>query len=612
MRPLFGTDCNGSGPRPTRLEPETARGLDSGAMATEPEPEPEPEEGSAVRRVLTDARSSLTSFARTFRSPDLAKAQVAFLAFSIAEWAVYIALIVYAFQDGGSVMVGLVSLLSLIPAALLAPVGAVLGDRHRRERVLLLAHTALAVMTGLAALALLLEAPAPVVYLAGTTAGWLVVLVRPTHASLLPRLAHTPEELTSGFAAVGVIESVSALVGPLLAGGVMALAGGSISGPGLVYAVLAVMLAVGAGCVATIRTRTEPAHDGEPLSTRVLASEAATGVRAVARDRRSLLLVFAMGLALFQLGFVDVLIVVLAFEVIGTGDAGVGFLTASIGVGSIVGAALAVGLSTRRSSPAFQSGSAISGLSLLGIAASPALAGGFLAVSGAGWTLADVNGKLMLQRLIPDKHLSRAFGVLESLYMAGEGLGAFIASILVVAIGPRPTLIVAGLMLPVTILLFRRRLRAIDVGLRIPEGEMELLRGMRIFAPLPAPTLERVARNLVPVSAARGAQVITEGDVGDRFYAIADGTVDVDVRGRVIATEGPGSCFGEIALLHDVPRTATVTANSDLRLLALDRDDFLRAVTGHEPSDDAARAFAAERISEQRFGGEEDEPEDPV
>jgi CRP-like cAMP-binding protein len=166
-------------------------------------------------------------------------------------------------------------------------------------------------------------------------------------------------------------------------------------------------------------------------------------------------------------------------------------------------------------------------------------------------------------------------------------------------------LVVAGLLVPVTILLTRRKLQELDVGVRIPEGEMELLRGTRIFAPLPAPMLERVARNLVPVSAASGAQVIRQGDHGDRFYAIVDGTVDVDVGGRVIATEGAGSCFGEIALLDDVPRTATVTANTDVRLLALDRDDFLRAVTGHEPSDDAARAFAEQRKSEQVF-----EPDD--
>ena len=236
-------------------------------------------------------------------------------------------MIVYAYQDGGSVMVGLVSLLYLIPAALLAPVGAVLGDRHRRERVLLLAFVALTVTTGLAAAALLLKLPSIVVYLTSTSAGWLIVLVRPTHASLLPRLAHTPEQLTSAYAATGVIESVSALLGPLLAGGLMAVAPGSISGPGLVDAVLAAMLAIATVCVATIRTKTEPAHDSAPLNARVLASEAADGVRAVTSDRRTLLLVVAMGLALFQLGFIDVLIVVLAFDLLGTGDAGVGFLT---------------------------------------------------------------------------------------------------------------------------------------------------------------------------------------------------------------------------------------------------------------------------------------------
>jgi len=564
-------------------------------------------EGSVARRVLADVRSSLTSFVDTFRSPDLAKVQAALLAFSITEWAAFIALIVYAYQDGGSVMVGLVSLLYLIPAALLAPVGAVLGDRHRRERVLVLAFAALAVTTGLAAAALLLELPSTVVYLTGTSAGWLVVLVRPTHASLLPRLAQSPEQLTSAYAATGLIESASALLGPLLAGGLMALAPGSISGPGLVDAVLAAMLAVGTVCVATIRTRTEPAHDSAPMSVRVLRSEAVDGIRAVKNDRRTLVLVVAMGLALFQLGFIDVLIVVLAFDLLGTGDAGVGFLTASIGVGSVLGAALAVGLPARgRSSPAFQLGSAVSGLAIVGIAAQPGLAGGLLAISGGGWTVADVKGRMMLQRLIPDKHLSRAFGVLESLYMAGEGIGSFVASLLVVAIGTRPTLVVAGLLLPLTILLTRRRLTELDVGVRIPEGEMELLRGTRIFAPLPAPALERVARNLIPVSAPSGTKVIIEGDPhGDRFYAIVEGTVDVDVGGHVIATEGPGSCFGEIALLDDVPRTATVTATSDLRLLALDRDDFLRAVTGHEPSDEAARAFAAERKSEQAFGTED-------
>ena len=121
-------------------------------------------------------------------------------------------------------MVGLVSLLQLIPAAILAPIGSVLGDRHRRERVLFFAYASLATMTALAALALLTEAPAPLVYVAGTSAGWMITLVRPTHASLLPRLARTPEELSSAYAASGLLESFSILLGPLLAGGLMGLA----------------------------------------------------------------------------------------------------------------------------------------------------------------------------------------------------------------------------------------------------------------------------------------------------------------------------------------------------------------------------------------------------
>ena len=555
--------------------------------------------GSALKGVLADLRTSLTALASSFRSPDIAKALAGYLAFTITEWAAFIALIVYAYQDGGSVMVGLVSLLQLIPAAILAPIGSVLGDRHRRERVLLYAHASLAAMTALAALALLIDAPAPLVYASATSAGWVITLVRPTHASLLPRLVRTPEELSSAYAASGVLESSSVLLGPLLAGALMGLAPGSVSGPGVVDATLAVLLLLGTLSVASIRVRTEPAHDGGTSGARVVASEAVAGVRAVARDRRSLLLVLTMGLSLVQLGFVDVLIVILAFDILGTGDAGVGFLTASIGAGAVVGAAFAIGVAARwRSSRSFRWGVSLSGISIAGIAAQPALAGVFLAISGTGGALADVNGRVMLQRLIPDKQLSRAFGVLESLYMAGEGAGSFVASLLVVALGPRWTLLVAGVLLPATALLGRRAFDALDVGVRIPSEEMALLRATRIFAPLPTPMLERLARNLVPVSAPAGSVVIAQGESGDRFYAIVQGTVEVLVDGSSLTTLGPGGSFGEIALIRDVPRTATVVATTESRLLALDRDEFLRAIVGHEDTSDAAHGLATERLNE--------------
>ncbi|HEX4941457.1 MAG TPA: MFS transporter [Actinomycetota bacterium] len=552
-----------------------------------------------MRRVLADVQTSFAALGRSFRSPDIAKALAAYLAFTITEWAAFIALIVYAYKDGGSVMVGLVSLLQLIPAALIAPVGSVLGDRHRRERVLLYSYASLTATTTLAAIALLTDAPPPLVYASATTAGWVITLVRPTHASLLPRLARTPEELSSAYAASSLLESFSILLGPLLAGGLMGLAPGSLSGSGVVDAALAAMLFLGTVSVAAIRVRTEPAKDGGTSGVRVVASDAVEGVRAVARDRRSLLLVATMGLAMVQLGFVDVLIVVLAFDIVGTGDAGVGFLTASIGIGAVVGAMLAVGVAARwRASRSFRWGISWSGVSIAGIAAKPALAGVFLAMSGVGGALADVNGRMMLQRLIPDKQLSRAFGVLESVYMAGEGAGSFLASLIIVAIGPRWTLLIAGVLLPAVALLGRRSLIALDVGIRIPSEEMALLRSTPFFAPLPAPMLERLARNLIPIHVADGSVVIRQGDVGDRFYAIVEGAVDVLEGGRRVRALGPGGSFGEIALIRDVPRTATVVATTDSKLLALDRDEFLRAITGHEAASEAAHGLATERLDE--------------
>jgi MFS family permease len=565
-------------------------------MGANPQAEDASEDGGARAEI----RASTAALGRTFRSGDLAKALSAYIAFSITEWAAFIALVVYAYEDGGSLMVGAVSLLQLIPAALLAPIGAVLGDRHRRERVLLLAYVAITASTALAAVALLTDAPAPLVYVSATTAGWVLVLIRPTHASLLPRLARTPEELTSAYAATGFLESVCILLGPMLAGALMAAAGDAVSGPGLVDATLAVGLLAGTIAVSTIRVRTEPAHEGR-TDLRAVAGEAVAGVRAVARDRRSRLLVSTMGLTTFQLGFIDVLIVVLAFDVLGTGDAGVGFLNASMGIGAIVGATIAAAVAMRwRASASFRGGITLSGLSVLGIAAQPGLAGGLLALGGAGGSLADVNGRVMLQRLMPDKQLSRAFGVLESLYMAGEGVGSFLAAVLVSTIRTRWTLLVAGLILPLTALLFRRGLVALDVGARVPQEEIELLRATTIFAPLPVPMLERVARNLVPLDAPAGTVVIRQGDPGDRFFVIVDGDVDVSADGRAVGRLGPGGTFGEIALLHDVPRTATVTAVTDVRLLALDRDEFLRAITGHEPAGRAVEEQAAERLGELR------------
>ena len=147
-----------------------------------------------------------------------------------------------------------------------------------------------------------------------------------------------------------------------------------------------------------------------------------------------------------------------------------------------------------------------------------------------------------------------------------------------------------------------RRLSALDEAARVPERELELLRGLALFRPLPPPVLEGLASAMVAMPVEAGREIVREGEAGDRFYVIASGEVEVVKDGQVINEEGPGEFFGEISLLRDVPRTATVRAKTGVELRALERDDFIAAVTGHAASAEAADAIIATRLSSLRPG----------
>jgi hypothetical protein len=177
------------------------------------------------------------------------------------------------------------------------------------------------------------------------------------------------------------------------------------------------------------------------------------------------------------------------------------------------------------------------------------------------------------------------------------GLGSIAAAGLTGALGPRGAQILLGACLPLFTILRWRSLHAFEIGAPVAERPFALLRADPIFAPLPIDTLERLSRDAVELDLDTGDVPITQGEHGDRFYLIEEGRVDVFADGAFRRSQGPGESFGEIALLRDVPRTATVRAVRPTRLLSLDRSHFIAAVSGHRRSHEVADDVAELRLA---------------
>jgi MFS family permease len=283
------------------------------------------------------------------------------------------------------------------------------------------------------------------------------------------------------------------------------------------------------------------------------------------------------------------------------GDSGVGYLTSALGVGALFGSALAIALVGKggRLTAYFGVGILLLGfpLTLVGIWPSTTAALVFLALTGVGDTLVEVTMRTLLQTTVPDDILGRVFGVLGSMLLGAIALGAVAVPLLIAMVGVRGAFIATGLLLPALLIVFGRRLLAIETHSPARANERDLLLGVPIFAPLPAAVVAALATKLNPLVVDPGELVFSQGDGGDVVYLIDDGSVEISVDGEPVRALGPGDYFGEIALLRDVPRTASATAVASTTLLTLDRDSFLAAVTGDPASTRAADAAVSARLA---------------
>lgn len=502
--------------------------------------------------------------------------------FTICEYALWIAMLVYAYQRGGATTAGVVAVVQLLPSAAVALAADPLTRRRSVGSVLIGAYLLQALGAAATAVAVLTGAPSAAAYAGAVVVSATLTLVRPVQSAALPALATDPAQLTAANVALGVLESVSVLVAGALTGVALGLAG-----VGEVFAGAAGLLLVCAALswpLRRVRTHAELPADAPPTPRHL----------PVPLPREARTLVGLIGTENAVVGALDILFVVLAVDVLSAGSAWTGYLNTAYGAGALLLGGAAVWLTGRPMGPLLLATAA-----MLGVCLAATVVGGLwpvaalLVVVGGMRAVFDLGARILLQRSVPPDQLPRVFGLTEGLSMLGLCAGSLLVPLLVAVSGPELALLGTAALLPVHVALRTRTLLRIDRVAVVPVVEIALLRQVPLFRYLPAAETEALARSLARVELAPGEALVRQGDPGDRWFAIAEGDAVVEQDGARINEVGRGDGVGEIALLHDVRRTATVRARTPVVAYAMDREDFLGVVTAHGATLELARDHAA-------------------
>jgi MFS family permease len=546
-----------------------------------------------MRRPRTLRKGRSRTVRDVLQLPDVRRLELGWGASVVGELAGQVTLVVYSFDKGGAALVAAyVASRTLLSMAVTLGIAGISGST--RTGVLLRRITGLrTALLALAALTAALHgAPAAVIAFAAASSS-LAGTYRPLQVAIFPWLVHTPAELTSANAVAAVLENSGALAGPLLAGGL------------LIFAAPPLPMALAAGFVGlaalSLRGLVVPQRPRSAAKGAVqVAREAASGLTELARVAPPGGLAILAFAQTFVRGALVVLIAVLAVKTLVLGQSAVGWLTAAIGAGGLIGGAAATTLvRITRLGRTFVAALLLWGLPLVWLALTPSAAVAYLAlvVVGAGNAIEDVSAFTLVARCADARSAGRVLGAIEFVCQAGLGVGAVAAPLLLQALGVRGTLGLLGGGLTVLALAHVRRFVRLDMSMPPPGEEVELLRRLAMFAPLPLAVIELLATGLKPHEFAPGRAAVREGEPGDLFYLIVAGSATVNVGGKPGPSLSAGDCFGEIALLRDLPRVATVVADQPLRTLALEREAFLVAIASNSMSSTAADALVDRRLT---------------
>ncbi len=533
----------------------------------------------AVTMALREMRASIGA---VVANPSLRRIQLALAGSMIGDWAYATAVTVWAYGVGGVTAVGVWTAIRLTLMALTAPIASTLADRFPRKSVMIGADLLRAALVLAAAICLITESPAAPIFILATLTSLMGTPFRCSQRALMPRLARTPEELTASNGASSTIESLSFFVGPAL--GALLISATSIE---VVFLLNVATFAWSTLLVMGVSVPAEEAvssvapieDEGESES---FVAEVTHGFRSIAADRDLTVVVLLVAAQTIVAGASVVFLVVMAVDILGIGAEGVGYLDSVLGIGAILGGLVAIARAGRhRLATDMTAGVILWALPLLLVTVWPSPAAVFAAVAllGLANPLVDVNMDTIIQRLTPDAVMGRVFGAIEACLIGTMALGSFLMPVLLSVMSLRASVGVIGLGVALVAVPFVPRMRRLNARLTAPPG-LDLLRQIAMFAPLEPGIVEGLARHLVRVPAQAGDVVLATGGQSDRFFVIDSGLVEVTQNGVVLRSEGPGEYFGEIGLLRDVPRTATITAVEDTVLFALDREQFLAAVNG--------------------------------
>ncbi|KQY63757.1 hypothetical protein ASD66_08065 [Nocardioides sp. Root151] len=565
---------------------------------------------ASTRTALHETKASLRS---VFGNPGLRRVQLALAGSMIGDWAYATAVTVWAYGVGGASAVGIWAAIRLALMSVTAPFASTWADRAPRKAVMVLCDIGRATLVAAAAACLFLDTPAAPVFVLATLTSLLGTPFRCAQRALMPTLADSPEELTASNGSSSTIESLSFFVGPAL--GALLIGATSVS---VVFCLNVVTFVWSMAMVLGIRVPHPTSgpdeeagvdtgggddagggDDGDDAPRESFLSEVSGGFRCIWADKDLVVVTWLVAMQTIVAGASTVFLVVMAVEVLDTGAHGVGYLESALGVGAVLGGFLAISRASRqRLAQDLTTGVLLWSVPLVLVTLWPSPVTVFAAVAllGLANPLVDVNLDTIVQRISPDAVLGRVFGALESCLIATMALGAFAMPFLLDLWSLRTALAVVGLGVALAVVPFIARMRRLDARLTAPFGA-DLLAAVPMFAPLPRSVVEGLAGQLVRLAVPAGSVVLRQGEESDRFFVIESGLVEVTQDGVVLRREGPGDFFGEIGLLRDVPRTATITALEDTVLHALGRDDFLAALTGEREAFLAADDIVSRRLT---------------